>query len=188
MPSLAGKFARFTISGTVRVIVWRSTGGAEVPLYEGVTVREVGADQVDEARSMEDEATLAYLRGVMARGYRMWFAYADGIVVHRSLILPGPTTYNLWHWTAKLDVPAGEGVILGCATHSKYGGRSIYASVLSRIANDKRWSAVWGFTEESNMASRKGLIKAGFHEDHVLTVNAWHGFAKVERKDGALGA
>ena len=181
MSSLAHKLARFSVSGTAKVIVWRSTGGVELPLAEGVTVREVSAAQIEEARSMDDEASLAYLRRVMAQGYHAWFAYCDGIVVHRSLIVPGPTTYNLWRWTAKLEVPANEGVIVGCATHPKYRGRGIYPAVLSRLANDERWSGVWSFTDEDNLASRRGFTKAGYHVDHVLTVRAWHGFARVER-------
>jgi RimJ/RimL family protein N-acetyltransferase len=181
MSWLARKLGRFSISGTAKIIVWRSTGELEVPLPEGLTVRKATAADIDAARSLEDDSGIAYLKHVMANGYRAWFGYCDGIVVHRSLMLPGPCSYHLWNWTATLDVPEKEGVILGCVTHPKYGGRGIYAAVLALIARDPEWDAVWGFTEVENMASRKGLTKAGFKEHHTLAVRAWHGFAHVER-------
>lgn len=183
MSWLARKLKRFSISGKTKIIVWRSTGGTQFPLAPGVAVRKVTLADLYDAKSMEDDSTIEYLRSVIGKGYHAWFAYCDGIVVHRSLMLAGPSRYNLWHWTAGLHVPEKEGVILGCATHKDYGGRGIYASVLSLIANDPTWKAVWGFTEVDNTASQRGLTKAGFREHHTLSVRAWHGFAHVDRTE-----
>ncbi|MBI1798703.1 MAG: hypothetical protein HYR73_03340 [Candidatus Eisenbacteria bacterium] len=130
---------------------------------------------------MDDDSTVEYLHSVMRRGYHAWFAYCDGIVVHRSLLLPGPEAYHLWHHWATLHIPAPDGLILGCATHSSYGGRGIYSAVLAMIANESSWLGKWGFTETSNVASQRALIKAGFQPNHTLTVRAWHGLGRTVR-------
>jgi ribosomal protein S18 acetylase RimI-like enzyme len=181
MSWLARKLRRFTVSGSATIIVWRSTGGTQCPLSSGVTVRKVTLTDLYDARSMEDDATIEYLRSQMGKGYHAWFAYCDGIVVHRSLLLAGPARYNLWNWTATLQVPEKEGVIFGCATHPDYRGRGIHPYVLSLIANDSTWRAVWSFTDVDNTASNRGFAKAGFHQHYRLLVRSWHGFARVQR-------
>jgi RimJ/RimL family protein N-acetyltransferase len=175
------KLGRFSVTGNTKIIVWRSFGGVELSLPEGVTVREIESGDVAGAASMDEPATVAYLTRIHREGHHIWYAYCDGIVVHRSVLLPGPASYHLWKSWATLHVPPIDGLILGCATHPKYGGRGIYSAVLALIANSPHWQGKWGFTEIENVASQRALIKAGFHQHHTLTVHAWHGIGKTER-------
>ncbi len=102
-----------------------------------------------------------------------YFAYLDGLCVHRSWVKHTPQTVNL-HWAFPMKLKKDEAFIHYCETAPSSRGMSIYPAVLSHIVNDFRDKAsVMISCNAKNNSSIKSIEKAGFRERervHVLII------------------
>ena len=108
----------------------------------------------------------------LRRGDRCYTATIDGRVAHYSWVQRSashPIT------EAGVSGPAGNGAfwIYHCVTADWAKGRGIYPATLQRIVRDyfaEGDSTAWIYTSKRNVASQKGILRAGF--THVATLNA----------------
>lgn len=93
-----------------------------------------------------------------------YFAYVDGLCVHRSWVKHTPQTVNL-HWALPMELKRNEAFIHYCETAPSARGMNIYPAVLSRICNDFREKAsIMISCNVKNSSSIRGIEKAGFVE------------------------
>ncbi len=93
-----------------------------------------------------------------------YFAYVDGLCVHRSWVKHTPQIVNL-HWALPMKLKKSEAFIHYCETAPSARGMHIYPAVLSRICNDFREKAsIMISCNAKNSASIRGITKAGFVE------------------------
>lgn len=95
-----------------------------------------------------------------------YYAYLDGKYVHRSWVTFGKKIIPLWYHFVPLKMDENEAFIGWCETVPSARGNNIYSAVLSRIANDlsNKLKTIYGATTIDNIASQRGLQKAGFIE------------------------
>lgn len=97
-------------------------------------------------------------------GDRGYFAYLDGLCVHRSLAKHTPQTMNLY-WAFPMELKRNEAFIHYCETAPSSRCMNIYPAVLSHIAHDFRNKAsVMISCNAKNSASIRGIEKAGYRE------------------------
>ena len=108
----------------------------------------------------------------LRRGDRCYTASIDGRVAHYSWVQRSashPIT------EAGVSGPAGNGAfwIYHCVTADWAKGRGIYPATLERIVTDcfeEGDTTAWIYTSNRNVASQKGILRAGF--SHVATLNS----------------
>lgn len=158
---------RFLTFRTVVCIVYRH---ARPVASADADIRAVTSVNVEDARSMEPPERIDQFRSFLARGDRGWYAYLDGRVVHRSWLVRGPTVMRLWSRFGAWPIPDGAAYLHYCETAPEARGHGIYPAVLSHAARDSGAREVYISTEEGNVASRRGIEKAGFAEIARATV------------------
>jgi hypothetical protein len=98
------------------------------------------------------------------RGDRCYTVSVDGHLAHYSWVQRAgshPIT------EAGLFAPVGSGEfwIYDCRTVERARGRGIYPATLERIVNDhfeEGYCTAWIYTSRENIASQKGIFRAGF--------------------------
>ena len=105
-------------------------------------------------------------------GDRGYFAYLNGKCVHRSWVQFGRKEVLLNPFIKKV-INHNEAYIHYCETAPEARGNNIYPSVLSKIASDikDKYPTIFISTNIKNIASRRGIEKAGFHEiERIKTI------------------
>jgi hypothetical protein len=113
---------------------------------------------------------------VFTRGrYRIFYGMdAGGETVHYSVVLPK---------FFKFPFMRGDDLEIGpCWTHESYRGRNIYPAVITRILKrfKKEERAFFMLTHRKNVASQKGIEKAGFRSWGRGRKSGWLGIYNVE--------
>lgn len=114
---------------------------------------------------MESQARIEEFRSFLARGDLGFYGYVEGRVVHRAWVRPGPVRVPTWHSFAPLDIGENEAWIHYCETAPEARGKGIYPAVLGEVVARLRKAGTTRCTigtEASNLASRRGIEKAGF--------------------------
>lgn len=70
-----------------------------------------------------------------------------------------------------IDLPHPVSVIYDCWTPPEFRGHGIYPRVLSMLSREalERHPAVWIYCLKDNVASRRGILKAGFEHNYRMT-------------------
>jgi hypothetical protein len=106
------------------------------------------------------------LRRRAARGDKCYIAFADGRPAHYSWVqLRG--LHVISDAGRPWPVPSGQFMIYHCGTAAWARGRGLYPATLLRIVEDQflaRREAGWIYTTRDNVASQRGIAKAGFRE------------------------
>lgn len=88
--------------------------------------------------------------------YSIYYVYdEDECIVHFSHVMPRIFKYAFM--SRRNCIHIGP-----CWTNENHRGKGIYPAVLSKICNDNIQKDVYIFTEKKNLASQKGIEKAGF--------------------------
>jgi hypothetical protein len=100
----------------------------------------------------------------LRRGDRCYTVSIDGRLAHYSWV---QRSANHPITEAGISVPVGNGAfwIYHCHTAEWARGRGIYPSTLERIVNDcfaEGDCTAWIYTSKQNIASQKGILRAGF--------------------------
>jgi hypothetical protein len=104
------------------------------------------------------------------RGDLCYVARADGRIAHYSWV-QHTDFHPIEPAGIGADVAAEELWIYHCRTADWAKGRRIYPCTLSRILRDYMQRGFWRaiiYTTRSNIASQKGILRAGFKQDGVL--------------------
>lgn len=107
-------------------------------------------------------------------GDKGYFGYLNSKCVHRSWIQFGEKEVSLAPFI-KRKINKDEAYIHYCETAPEARGKNIYPAVLSRIVNDfkDKYKNIYISTNIKNIASRRGIEKAGFRERervHLLII------------------
>lgn len=87
-------------------------------------------------------------------GYQTYYVEHRRKAVHVSHVLSRSFKFPF--------MSKGELHIGPCWTAAEFRGRGIFPAVLSRIARDNPGKTFWMLTDESNVSSQRGIMKAGF--------------------------
>ena len=124
--------------------------------------------------TFQDSKYLKIFRNFLDNGDKGYFAYLNGRCVHRSWVQFGEREVSLAPFI-KRKIKQDEAYIHYCETAPEARGKNIYPAVLSRIVNDfkDKYKNIYISTNIKNIASRKGIEKAGFRERervHLLII------------------
>jgi RimJ/RimL family protein N-acetyltransferase len=105
-------------------------------------------------------------------GDRGYYAYIDRKWAHRSWVTFGPKMVYRWHNFAPLMLQEDEAYIHWCETVPFARGKNVYPKILSEILKDllKNYKKIYISTTIDNIASQKGILKAGFSEIEAVKV------------------
>ncbi len=94
--------------------------------------------------------------------YCIFYIMHHGKIIHYSHCLPG---FFKFPFMTKKDLMIGP-----CWTDSKYRGQSLYPFALSEITKryENKVDNIYIFTEDTNIPSQKGILKAGFKQTGIL--------------------
>lgn len=169
---------------THTVLLYRHQASDVLKPKENTGVREISMETVSDALSMEQESMIAQFRLFLRQGNRGYFAYRDGVVVHRSWCVVGPATVATWLDYAPLKLPAAAAYIHYCATAPGCRGLGVYPEVLSYIVSSLALEGikdVYIATDVENVASQRGIVKAGFELVSKTRVTVKAGMQRCER-------
>ncbi|MGQ4876332.1 MAG: hypothetical protein ACP6IY_19900 [Promethearchaeia archaeon] len=128
-------------------------------------IRKVDYKNISDLLNFQDKKYLKIFNNFLDVGDIGYYAYLNGKCIHRSWVQFGEKEVKV-HRFLKRKIKKNEAFIHYCETAPWARGKNIYASVLSKIVNDFRdkYNDFYISTDNKNIASQKGLIKAGFVE------------------------
>ncbi len=141
-------------------------------------IRLVDSSNVSDALLLDRPTWIELFKDFLKSGDHGYYAYLDNEMVHRSWVKFGPDSVETWGPYAPLPLQPGEAFIHFCRTSEKARGRGIYPAVLSRIVSDCRLQGikdVFISTSLDNLASRRGVEKAGFVEIERRSMKVYFG-------------
>ena len=153
-------------------------------------LRRVTPDNVGDASSMDDAARIEEFRRFLARGDEGYYVYDQaGAVVHRTWCVRGPGMARLWHSYGRLVVGEGDVYIHYCATAPGARGQGIYPRVIAQVAEDAlsrgaRRVLIWA--DRENVASQRGIARAGFVPDRAVTLAIRFGVGSQREREFAV--
>jgi len=130
-----------------------------------VAVQEVTETNVTDASWFNTSAEMAAFRDFLERGDLGFYGYVDRKCIHRSWVKLGPCRINLWRSFSR-RIGSKEAYIHYCKTASEVRGFGVYPLVLDYIARHLKdfysIQRTYVATNYTNVASRRGIQKAGF--------------------------
>ena len=108
----------------------------------------------------------------LKRGDLCYTVHIDGRLTHYSWVQRFGS-HPITEAAVSVPVESGELWIYDCRTADRAKGKRIYPATLERIINDhfaQGYRTVWIYTTRENIASQKGILRAGFGQ--VATLSA----------------
>jgi len=129
-----------------------------------VSIARVNEANVEDVLDFQPEHYVRTFRQFLRQGDVGYYAYVDGRCCHRSWVQRGPRWVDINPFV-QMKLEKNEACIHYCETAPWARGKSIYPSVLSRIAEDHRgYGDLFICVDSQNTASIRGVEKAGFRE------------------------
>ena len=100
----------------------------------------------------------------LQRGDRCYTVCVDGRLAHYSWVQRSGS-HPITEAGASVPVGSGEFWIYNCRTVERARRKGIYSATLERIVNDhfeEGYCTGWIYTSQENIASQKGILRAGF--------------------------
>lgn len=141
-----------------------------VPELPTGRVSEIGEDNVGRAETLRSKTIVATFEKFLAEGRHGVFAVRDGITVGHAWVTPPAESRGVVNGYTRADL--GESLIHYCYVDPSMRGRGIYAEMLHAVT---AWSLGEGArvvrvdTGTKNIASQRGITRAGFLETGVRT-------------------
>lgn len=129
-------------------------------------------DNLVDILTFQDSKYLKIFKNFLDNGDKGYFAYLNGKCVHRSWAQFGEKEVTLLAPFIKRKIKQNEAYIHYCETAPEARGKNIYPAVLSRIVNDfkDKYKNIYISTNIKNIASRRGIEKAGFKEIEKIRI------------------
>lgn len=129
-------------------------------------IRKGGWEDIDLIAGMlkdTDESVVSKrVKYLLDNGGEMFLAFSKGQLAHIAWLLYSPGICEASH---SVKIKQDEAYISSCYTHHRLRGRNIYPAVLQHIleyATARNVDTYFISTDSSNIASIKGIEKAGF--------------------------
>jgi hypothetical protein len=158
--------------GIDRVLVYRLAAEDVVPSLNcppGLAVAPLLPDQMSELGQVLSPSAMSEGVEAQKRQSQCYGAWLSGRLVHYSWVQVSGA-----HWIRKagryVDIKPGEFWIYECRTSTSARGLGIYPYVLTVISRDHLRNGGQGiiYTTGVNIASQRGISKAGFHLKETL--------------------
>ena len=136
-------------------------------LQSEVEVKRVDSSNVEDALGYEPKHKVETFKKFLSLGDWGYYAYLDGRWTHRSWVTFGPKKVDRWSGISPMNLCANEAFIHWCETATWARGRGVYSAVLSEIVEDclnDKCQNIYISTNQENIASQKGILRAGFRE------------------------
>ena len=138
------------------------------PIYEA-DIRQVTEDNIEDAKSFQADHYLCSFREFLNRGDEGYYAYINEKCAHRSWV-PHNGIMDVDSFYHR-PLQENEVFIHWCETAVWARGKNLYPATLARIIADHPGKRVCISVNEKNMASRRGIEKAGFKlQERVTTM------------------
>lgn len=127
---------------------------------------------------------------------RIVVRYQDGHALYGAFLDGNPAGYGwLARRVGRIDelqlqfaVPRGEAYLWDLATHPEYRGRGVYPPLLQAIiADEEGIGRFWIGYDGRNVASARGIQKAGFQIVGDLVIEGWAAVAVTLTNPGERG-
>lgn len=148
-----------------------------------VFIKRVNFENVDDAKSFQSEHYINCFKDFLKSGEIGYFAYLKDICVHRSWVQSSGNA--ILHSKYSIELKENECFIKWCETASSARGLGIYPFVLKKITDDFSDNRILISVNCKNIASLKGVKKAGFLIIQRISIIVILGikFVKVKRYD-----
>jgi hypothetical protein len=136
----------------------------ETPVAEGVVIETLNPADVDLLPEVNPGIELALEKSKLACGRTCYVARLDGRLAHYSWV-QSSGVHSIDGTGRTRPVLPGELWIHACYTAAWARGKRVYPMTLSRILADYKargFHRAWIYVVESNAASLKGVMRAGF--------------------------
>jgi CelD/BcsL family acetyltransferase involved in cellulose biosynthesis/RimJ/RimL family protein N-acetyltransferase len=126
------------------------------------------------------EGKMRSIRKRLADGDELFVAELDGEFAHvawlgqRDEIVASSEVGD----EVRLPLPRRGAVIYDCWTPPAMRGRGVYPRVLRELAARAPCDDVWIYCHRTNVASARGILRAGFRPSHRMGVERWRGHAR----------
>lgn len=141
-----------------------------------VIIMLANQENIQDVLNFQEEIFLNIFRKFIENGDVGYLAYLNEKCVHRSWVKCKPQDVNL-HRFLKMRLLENETFIHYCETSPDARGKNIYPNVLCKIADDfKDKTNIFISADAENIASIKGMIKAGFEEVSIINITIILGF------------
>lgn len=131
---------------------------------EGVEIRVVGEPDLAGVDQSDGDLRDAVDRCGKLLGTFSYGAFCQGELAHISFLIPAERDRDRRPRLVKLR--PGEAEIGSCVTFPRFRGRGLYPLVIRTVAREAGalgYDEVFMITEQHNVASQQGILKAGFH-------------------------
>ena len=132
-----------------------------------IKIEKVTPENVDDAESFQSENYIRSFRNFLKRGVTGYYAYKDGVCVHRSWVFEEKMQIHSLVTELLLE---NQIYIAWCETAGFARGLGIYPQVLGRIVQDYSDKQIFIAVNKNNAASIRGIEKAGFELYRVYRI------------------
>lgn len=133
------------------------------PLPDGYRFAPMSLEEVLELQNNADEMA-PYARRFRERTFcDAWGVWIDGELAHVSWMIPHEHDVQLP--VRNLRLRKGEAEITHAITPIRFRGRGLFPLAIQQlmeVARERGYSTVWAIAAESNVASQRAIMKAGF--------------------------
>ena len=138
---------------------WRGDALPLLPDLPGLTIEPVDADQLLGAVPGLDANDV---RRRLAQQHRPYLACVDGVAVGYGWV--ASRTAEIGELGISLDLSPNERYMWDFVTLPEWRGRGIYPRIIQRMfAQESAAERFWIGHDQPNIASARGILKAGFH-------------------------
>jgi RimJ/RimL family protein N-acetyltransferase len=159
--------------GTERVRVYCLIAEDALPNLScppGLAVTRLLPAQMSTLREVFSSFAMSELEGAQRRQSQCYGAWLSGRLVHYAWV-QASGSHAILEAGRHIDIKHGEFWIYDCRTNPSARGLGIYPYVLTFISNDHLRKGVgkgFVYTTEENVASQRGILKAGFQLKQTL--------------------
>jgi ribosomal protein S18 acetylase RimI-like enzyme len=134
--------------------------------FTAADIRAVTPENVEDICSYEGRKNIKKYKNFLAKGNIGYYAYLDGICVHRTWIILGPGVVKSFSTYPRFRLKPNEAYIHSGETAPSARGNNIPAAVFFKASADLkgRIDYFYCLVDANNTASRRVQEKAGFAE------------------------
>lgn len=173
-------FSRFYTRTKVVIYQYKNS----LPIRSALVLIPVNEQNIQDARQFEDPVSFSINTKNFKKGEKGIYGYLNNHCVFRAWIIEGPKKILL-HKFYTYQLKENEIYIHSCETAANHRGKGFYPYAISTIAAKYRSEGkkILISTDEKNISSKKGILKAGFEEKFIVSVNVFLGFKKIRASE-----
>ena len=177
------KFLRNNFSST-KYILFRFKGAVDITVKEELSI-VLTKDEKDLERILDfrPQGTYENIKKLYNEGENVYLVFNNDLCIHHSLVFRNDSDAEVQK--EHINIPAHTAWIHYCNTAVGHRGKGIYPYVINYIAkaltdSGNGMDRIIIDTEQKNIPSQKGIIKAGFREMGMVKRSVFFGKEKIK--------